>query len=271
MTTKERLLIVIAAVWLLLLFFIITSWMKAPRPTLKTISKVEVLVAANPIEANKALSAKDMRWQEIAADKLQSEDIKHEPQAMENYLGRKVLINLSANQIIKKNYFAPAQAPRMAQLISPGKYAITIELPKSNSENLFIVPGDKVDVFLTRSITNDPTHATTEYLSRMLLTDVRVLAVNKTMTQEMPRITTTTSQQGIQAPEAKTLTLEVNSAQVELLTLGLSTGTLSFGLRTESESSSYHESSAISSKSLTLPSPQPIIEYHGAKVIEKRT
>lgn len=267
MTTKETVLISLAVIWVVLLFFIVTAWMKVAPPTVQIAGKVEILVAANPIEANKALSIKDLRWQEIAADKVQAEDIKHEPQAMENYLGRQLLINLSKDQIIKKNYFAPRQAQRMAQLIRPGKYAMTVALNKNNSENLFIVPGDKVDVFLTRPISNDPNRLMNEFITRLLLADVRVLAVDKTTTQESQ--TNTAIKPSSQAPEQKTLTLELDTPQAELLALGLSIGTLSFALRTETGASPDNSSAIITSKSLGIPQSPPIIEYHGAKIIQQ--
>lgn len=266
MTTKETLLISLAVIWVVLLFFIVTAWMKAAPPMVKTAGKVEILVAANPINAHQPLSVKDIRWQEISADQVQAEDIKHEPQAVENYLGRQVLINLGADQIIKKNYFAPQQAQRMAQLIRPGKYAMTVALSKNNSENLFIVPGDNVDVFLTRPISNDPNRLMNEFITRLLLTDVRVLAVDKAMTQEpqVPQTKPTT-----QTPEQKTLTLEVDTAQAKLLALGMSIGTISFALRTEAGSAPDNSSPMITSKSLGFPQERPIIEYHGAKIIQR--
>lgn len=259
MTTKEILLLVFALIWIVLAVFLLAQWMKAPVAVavVKNVGQVEVLVAATDIVAEKPLTDKDVYWKKIPETQVQADDIKRG----DNYIGRPTLIALHKDQNIKSNYLVPLQAGRMAQLIGAGNYAMTVNLDKNHDDNTFIMPGDKVDVFLTRPVTNaDSNKPNSEFVTQRLVGNVRVLAVDNVMIQGAQPATKTT------AVDQKTLTLEVNAKQAERLALGTAMGTLSFGLHTESGVTE-DSMSSVSSKSLEAPPRQPIVEYHGDKVI----
>lgn len=263
MTTKETLLLVFALIWMVLVVFVLAYWMKKPVvvSAIKKDEFIEVLVAATNIKAGTPLTDVDVSWKAIPGAQVQADDIKRGV----HYVGRPVLISLQKSQLIKSNYLAPLQATRMSQLISAGNYAMTVNMDKNQDENMFIMPGDKVDVLLTRSLTNkDPSYPSTEFVTQRILTKVRVLAVDNVKIQDTSLAVKTP------ALTQKTLTLEVNAKQAEYLALGSSMGRLSFSLHTASGVNGDTSSvSSVFSKSLDPPRSPPVIEYHGAKMIVK--
>lgn len=258
MTTKETLLLVFALIWIALVAFFLVHWMKTPVAVVQTVGYVDVLIAATDIAADKPLTDTDVAWKKIPETQVQVDDMKQGTP----YTGRTVLIALQKGQLIKSNYLAPLQPTRMAQRIGAGNYAMTVNLDKNHDENMFIIPGDKVDVFLTRPITNgEPGHQKTEFVTQRILVNVRVLAVDNMMTQGTPPATKTI------ASEQKTLTLEVTAKQVERLALGTAMGTLSFSLHAVSGVNTNASMSPVSSRVLETPQKPPMVEYHGDKVI----
>lgn len=257
MTTKETLLLVFALIWIAVVVFLLAQWMRTPVAAVKAVGGVEVLTAATDIAVGKPLMDAQVTWKEIPETQVEATDLKRGA----NYTGRTVLTALQKGQIIKSNYLAPVQPARMAQLIGSGSYAMTVNIGKNQDENIFIVPGDKVDVFLTRPITNTfPAVQKTGFVTQRILVNVRVLAVNNVMTQgSLPVMKPSNLDQ-------KTLTLEVNAKQAERLALGTAMGTLSFGLYAVSGMKTKASMSSVYSESLE---PSPSVEYHGDKVIVK--
>lgn len=108
----------------------------------------------------------------------------------------------------------------LAALLDAGRRAVTLKVDESSGMAGLMLPGDRVDVILTHTLTGSGTggeRAVSETIAR----DLRVLAVDQVFTSD--------AQGGATPP--KTVTLEVEPEQAQAVMLGRNLGTLSLALR----------------------------------------
>ncbi len=117
--------------------------------------------------------------------------------------------------IVSAQITAPGQKASMASMIAEGKNAVTIRVDDVRGVAGFIMPGDRVDIALTR--TDDQKHETS---IDVILRGVKVLAIDQ-FTKERQE----------SAQIAKSVTLEVDPVEAEKLILAGGVGTLSLILR----------------------------------------
>ena len=106
----------------------------------------------------------------------------------------------------------------MAAVLPGGMRAISTEISPETGAGGFILPGDRVDVLLSRreKTTNGET-----FVSETILRNVRVLAIDQTVEEK----------NGQKVVVGKTTTLELAPRQAEVLANGRQKGTLSLALR----------------------------------------
>jgi pilus assembly protein CpaB len=111
----------------------------------------------------------------------------------------------------------------MAAILPSGMRAISTEISPETGAGGFILPNDRVDVLLTRRLKNPDQSAGAQDIvsSEVILANVRVLAIDQAPKEK----------DGQNAVVGKTVTLELNSAQTQLLSSSRQTGTLSLALR----------------------------------------
>jgi pilus assembly protein CpaB len=118
----------------------------------------------------------------------------------------------------------------MAAMLTPGMRALSIVISAESGAGGFILPNDRIDVILTRK----PDGNNARSSSKTILTNVRVLAVDQTISQN----------KDTPAVVGKTATLEVTQAQAELLGGAQGNGQLSLALRPLSEDVAVADASA---------------------------
>ena len=102
----------------------------------------------------------------------------------------------------------------MAAMLSPGMRAVSIIVSAESGAGGFVLPNDRIDVIQTRKVGQGA-------VSRTILSDVRVLAVDQTFAQEKDTKTVV----------GKTATVEVTPEQAVTLTGAQGGGQLSLALR----------------------------------------
>jgi pilus assembly protein CpaB len=112
----------------------------------------------------------------------------------------------------------PGQRATLSALVNPGMKAVTIRVNDVEGVGGFVLPGDHVDVVLTRQI--DKGQATTE----VVLQNTRVLAVDQSADERAAK-----------AAVAKSVTLEVTTVEAQKVWLASSVGSLSLLLRKAGE------------------------------------
>lgn len=119
--------------------------------------------------------------------------------------------------ILEPNVTGPGGKLTLSAAMTPGMRAVAIRASDTSAVGGFVLPGDRVDILLTRSIGgNDQANTVTQVLAE----NVRVLGVDQSDNDEQNKPVV-----------AKAITVEVTPDQAATLNLGESVGSLSLTLR----------------------------------------
>jgi len=187
-----------------------------------------IVVAAKPLRYGMQLSAdllREIPWSQDAVPKGAFTSIS------EILSGGKrvVLAPIEANEpVLSLKVTGAGQRATLSSLVENGMKAVTIRVNDVEGVGGFVLPGDRVDVVLTRT---EKDKASTE----IVLQNARVLAVDQSadVSSDKPAV-------------AKAVTLEVSTGQAQRVWLASSVGSLSLLLRKAGETN------AESTKRITL-------------------
>ena len=145
--------------------------------------------------------------------------------------GRRVVLSaIEANEpVLALKITGAGQRATLSALVKPGMKAVTIRVNDVEGVGGFVLPGDHVDVVLTRQL--DKGSATTE----VVLQNTRVLAVDQSADERL-----------FKAAVAKSVTLEVDTVEAQKVWLASSVGSLSLLLRKAGETA------AVKTRKITL-------------------
>jgi pilus assembly protein CpaB len=128
---------------------------------------------------------------------------------------RLVLSPIEPNEpVLALKITGPGQRATLSALVGPGMKAVTIRVNDVEGVGGFVLPGDRVDVVLTRQV--DKGEASTE----VVLQNTRVLAIDQQADERL-----------VKPSVAKAVTLEVDMLDAQKLWLASSIGSLSLLLR----------------------------------------
>jgi pilus assembly protein CpaB len=134
---------------------------------------------------------------------------------------RVVLAAIERNEpLLALKVTGAGQRATLSALVKPGMKAVTIRVNDVEGVGGFVLPGDRVDVALTRQI--DKTSATTE----VVLQGAKVLAVDQSADERATK-----------ASVPKSVTLEVDTLEAQKLSLAATVGNLSLLLRQAGDTS----------------------------------
>lgn len=197
-----------------------------PAPTVvelaPQIQSQDVLVAAKDIGQGEKLSAENVRWQRWPDDAMNGNYIQKQtrPDAVEQLQNAIVRSQFVAGEPIREVKLARPESGFLSAILPSGMRAIAVRISAQNTAGGFILPGDRVDVVQTVAQQTSPDEPAGN-VSRTILTNVKVLAIDQTVDE----------QEGEAVVVGKTATLELQPAQVELITAAEASGTLSLALR----------------------------------------
>ncbi|MFN0190943.1 MAG: Flp pilus assembly protein CpaB [Aestuariivirga sp.] len=197
------------------------------------INKVEtldVLIASKDVLMGEKLAGSAVSWQPWPKANVFNEMITRDekPEAVTEYAeARARLAIYSGEPVLEKKLVLPGQAGFMSAMLPKGMRAISVGISEHTSAGGFILPNDRVDVILTRKIENADQSGQKPVVSEIVLSNVRVLAINQTYRQE--------GEDKVTVAEGKTATLELDSRQTEVIAMTESLGELSLALRSIAE------------------------------------
>ncbi len=136
--------------------------------------------------------------------------------------GRRVVLSkIDKNEpILLSRVTGPGQRGSLSALIDPGMRAVTVRVDDVRGVAGFLVPGDHVDVVLTRLESGGVANAAANSYTDVLLQNVKVLAVDQIASSSEDKPTV-----------AKAVTVEVTTEQAQKLVLAGGVGSLSLVLR----------------------------------------
>jgi pilus assembly protein CpaB len=204
-----------------------------PDKEIVEITKVktaDVLTASKDINMGERLVDGSATWKpwpiENITDPMITRDEK--PDARESYLSARARITIFEGEtILEKKLVLPGQSGFMSAILPKGMRAISVAVSEHSGAGGFILPNDRVDVILTKKLDN-PQGGDKLVNSEIVLSNVRVLAINQTYKQDKDSDTVTVA-------EGKTATLELDPRQSEIIAMIESVGELSLALRSIAE------------------------------------
>ena len=210
-----------AVVFGLLAVFIAQVWLnnqaslraKNVEPA-KTVASQTVVVAKQPLRFGTELSASMLQEVPWPSDALPSGAFARISDVMSG--GRRVVLAaIEANEpVLALKITGAGQRATLSALVKPGMKAVTIRVNDVEGVGGFVLPGDHVDVVLTRQL--EKGSATTQ----VVLQNTRVLAVDQLADERSDKPSV-----------AKAVTLEVDIAGAQKLSLASQVGTLALALR----------------------------------------
>lgn len=187
----------------------------------------KVLVASRNLKMGDPI-AEGAIWEEWPVDNLRSDLIQYQGTIANKLKGLVAKRSVSAGEPISESVVLDTKnQSTLSALLRPGMRAVSLNVDPASASNGLIMPGDSVDIIITY-----PTDKTgSDPISRTLLCDVRILALDQRLSNEYD------PKKGEGAGVApRTVTLEVMPKQAELLTTATKTGTASLSLHSASKS-----------------------------------
>ncbi len=199
----------------------------APEPVAEApvkSEKAQILVASKDINLGQKLDKKSVDWAGWPSDAIPPGAVtrKSDPDAVSTFSGQIAKAPIYEGEPIRAQRLIDTDKGFMAAILPKGKRAIAVGVEAETTAGGFILPGDKVDLILTRQGENRAV------MSETILENVRVLAID----------TTTAGEKDEKALSPKrTATLELGLEQAEVVAQAQQLGTISLALRSAQDSS----------------------------------
>jgi pilus assembly protein CpaB len=188
----------------------------APAPA----AMLNVLVAGSDIQPGTAITPALVRWQSWPKASVDSSFITEtgNPDTATIVKGTVARAPMIAGEPLTGTKIVHADtASFMSARLSPGMRAVSTAISTDTGAGGFILPNDRVDVVLTQQVSESPRR----FGSKVILSNVRVLAMDQTSMQDKDQKTVL----------AKTATLELAPDQATMLARSAAAGTISLSLR----------------------------------------
>jgi len=223
MNTKRIIVLCVAGVMAIVAALLARGMMGGGTPKVEAknapqMPMSEVLVANGNLQPGQALSTQMVRWQKWPNSSVDASFITRTTAGSIDDVVKGTVVRsplLSGQPITNTSIVHGDATGFMAASLNPGMRAISIAISTDSGAGGFILPNDRVDLILTRKAGQNRVSAS------VVLTDVRVLAVDQTYKQEKDTKTVI----------GKTATLEVSLAEAERVVKAQSQGVLSLALR----------------------------------------
>jgi pilus assembly protein CpaB len=219
-------MVAFAVVFGLLAVFVAQSWldsqtemrMRSLNAQKKPIATQTIVVAAKPLRFGNELTAQNLREMAWPDDALPNGSFAKISDLLS--AGKRVVLSaIEINEpVLATKVTGAGQRATLSSVLRDGLKAFTVRVNDVDGVAGFVLPGDRVDVALTRQV--DKNAATTD----VVLQNARVLAIDQIADEraEKPSV-------------VKAVTLEVNVVGAQKLSLAASVGTLSLMLRKAGE------------------------------------
>ena len=251
MRTSTIVMIAFAVMFGLLAVFVAQSWlnsqteqrMRSLEANKKPVSTSTIVVASKPLRFGNELNESQLReapWPEAS---LPSGSFAKIADVLKG--GKRVALTaIEPNEpVLGTKITGPGQRATLSAMLRDGLKAATVRVNDIDGVGGFVLPGDHVDVSLTRQV--DKTNASTE----VVLQNVRVLAIDQVADERLDKPSV-----------VKAVTLEVDVVGAQKLSLAASVGSLTLMLRKAGEANNQY-TRKITLDDLGAPStPAPVVK-----------
>lgn len=180
-----------------------------------------IVVANEALRFGAELSHSNLREVEWSVGAVPDGTFSSIAELLRNNERRVVLSGIEANEpILMWKITGPGQRASLSTVLESGMKAVTIRVNDVNGIAGFVLPGDRVDVLLTRTETDQNNSKNKKVFNDVILQNVRVLGVDQLADDrtEKPVV-------------AKAVTIEVSTVDAQRVALASNVGNLSLALR----------------------------------------
>jgi pilus assembly protein CpaB len=218
MKVRPLIVLALALMCALLAVFLARSWILGqsshPAAEAAPAQTVQVVAAAATLKFGDRLAKENLRLIAWPSGSVPEGAF----QSVDELLGPDPRVALQAIQpnepILASKVTGPGQRASLSAVITYGMRAMTIRVNDVLGVAGFVLPGDRVDILLTREIVKD------QPITDILLQNVKVLGIDQR-----------SEQQNNKPDVVKAVTIEVTTEQAQKITLAARVGTLSLALR----------------------------------------
>lgn len=224
-------MIAFAVLFGLLAVFVAQSWlnsaaeqrMRSLEANKKPASTSTIVVASKPLRFGNEVSAAHLSEVEWPGKSLPAGAFAKIADVVGG--GKRVALTaIEPNEpVLKSKITGPGQRATLSAMLRDGLKAATVRVNDIDGVGGFVLPGDHVDVSLTRQV--DKTNASTE----VILQNVRVLAIDQIADERVDK-----------PAVVKAVTLEVDGVGAQKLSLAASVGSLTLMLRKAGEANNQY-------------------------------
>jgi pilus assembly protein CpaB len=186
--------------------------------------KIAVLASARPLHVGSLLKPEDLATQEMLAKDVPAGAWRDTPAIRTELLGAMIRRNMGAGEVVlPADTLHPGDRGFLAAVLGSGMRAVTVGVDAVSGIAGLIWPGDRVDLILTQSQDDASLPPSRRVSGETVLHNVRVIAIDR---QLMQGATSETPD----SQAARTVTLEVTSADAERVAVAVRLGHLSLAV-----------------------------------------
>jgi pilus assembly protein CpaB len=227
MSMRQIIVLAVAAMAAIAALFLVRGM--AAKPKQVEITSVApglpVLVAAKALEPGDATVPGDIVWVNFPPQAVSESFVQQAsmPNATTDMVGAVARVSIAKGEPITTGKLVkPGEQGFMAAMLTPGYRAVAIPISAQTAAAGFILPNDKVDIIVTRSMPPAPGAQGEQIRSDVVLQDVRVLAIDQKFRTET----------AAPAPAiGGVATLELSPRDAETLAMAEKMGSVSLALR----------------------------------------
>jgi pilus assembly protein CpaB len=201
-----------------------------PSPTAQAaapavVPKINVLAAARAVHAGALVKMEDISAKAIPEADRQADATVDTPEARRSLVGAMVRRSLTVGDIVREgDVLHPGDHGFLSAVLGPGMRAVTVGVDAVTGSAGLIWPGDRVDLILTQTISEANQPVGRRVAAETVLSDTRVIAIDHQLVQGGDA-------GNANAPQARTVTLEVSKEQAERVSVAVRLGKLSLSVR----------------------------------------
>lgn len=236
--SRARVLVLLVAIACAVLAAMLARGMIGQPPDVVNVepppaATVPILIAAKDLAVGERLNGLSVEWREWPRGNVASSMItrKSKPNAIEEIEGARARQPILVGEPIAERKIVTSKSGNlMSALVPKGLRAVGIRISDRTGAGGFILPNDRVDIIANRKVElyerGNSDEKTEVAFSRIIVTNVRVLAINRTIASD-----------GIKSslPDLETAVVELTPLQAEIVMRSETQGELALALRSFEE------------------------------------
>lgn len=196
-------------------------------------ARTSILIAARPLRAGALIRSEDFGTTEVVTTALRADAILATAENRTGLAGSMLRNSFALGEELRSgSMLSPGDRGFLAAVLTPGTRAVSVAVDAVLGVGGLIWPGDHVDMLLTQAIEDTGISAGRRFAGETVLSDLRIVAVDRTMIQGAVSDITDSAQNS--NATARTVTVEVTPEQAERVAVAGRMGRISLSVRAAS-------------------------------------